>query len=54
MPTKAEIIEWYHIARTIVGDKRYDRMLQTKKWAMEKYPTASPKQVWFKIEEAIS
>jgi len=53
-PERTEILELYHIARASVGNARYDRMLYAHKWLKERYPQASPKQMWLAIESAIS
>ena len=53
-PSRIYLIGLYHTARAAGHSSRYDRMLYAQKNALIDYPTASPKQVWLAIEEAIS
>lgn len=49
----ADIIEYYHLARGVVGTSRYERMQYVQKWITKKYPNSglNNKQMWLLIEE---
>jgi hypothetical protein len=53
-PPRTKLIEWYHLAVTMAGRERHARMVQVQKWALKEFPSASPKQIWFAIEDALA
>lgn len=55
MPTRAQIIDLYHIARTALAGEargRWERMNYVRKHLAPLFPEVSAKKLWLAIDEA--